>query len=220
MKKLTSSLLLSVALLAMSNEILSKKTSRSDAMVDADADMGITDEMADMGFIDSSAPTPTSALNKAKRRAMESGDNFSKENGLEAIVTESKHTCEAGLNKAQEAADHGATAKAGAVYTESLLEDASHPAHKDHADVKKAREAVSSAKKGSESIAASAIDLVKSFQASVAQLVKGFEEKVDALASKTAAQAKLNTNAAAGMATALAKSEIDLKAKAATDTAA
>lgn len=224
MKQITSSLLLlSVALLMVPSEISCKKSKKmaedadSAGAIDAPAESGnhITAKLVSSPAVaDAPVPTAHSALAKAKHQATVAGNSYNRDHGAEAIFMDAKHDLESLLEKVQTVLGHGANAHAGATYEESLAVDAQHPAHKEHPDVKKAVSAVQAAKKGSEAIANKAVDHVKSIADGAKKLAKIAEDQSHQLGEQMAAQAKTNTNAATGMATALAKSNIDREATA------
>ncbi len=221
MKQVTSSLLLlSVALLMVPSELLGKKSRKNQDTVDAaDTEDGASSHMAakpvmSPAVAEDPVPTAHSALAKAKHQATVAGNSYNREHGVDAIFMDLKHDLESLLEKVQTELGHGANAHAGAVYEESLTVDAQHPAHKEHQDVKKAVSAVHAAKKGSDAIATKAVDHVKSIAEGAKKLAKVADDNSHQLGEQMAAQAKTNTNAATGMATALAKSNIDREAAA------
>jgi hypothetical protein len=224
MKQVASSLLLlSVALLMIPSEILCKKSKKTaedlntidNSNTTAESNSQMSTKSASSSAV-ANAPVPTahSALAKAKHQATVAGNAYNLDHDIDAIRMDLQHDLESLLEKVQTELGHGANAHAGAVYEESLTVDAQHPAHKDHADVKKAIGAVQAAKKGSEAIATKAVDHVKSIADSAKKLAKTADDSSHQLGEQMAAQAKTNTNAATGMATALAKSNIDREAAA------
>ncbi len=228
MKKLASSRLLllsvlSIALLTVPSEILSgrsKKAVKSES-VDLDSDLDTNQDSDDNAPASiktaatntvsvANAPTATSAFTKAKSRAIQAGNAFN----MQAELQATKGQLEEVLAKVEKMINHAKNSVAGAAYEESLADDAKHPAHAGHTDVKKGTIAVIAAKKSADNLTEKAIDSVRSVRDSVAQLNKAAGDKEQELSEKMAQQAKTNQSAAMAMGVGFEKSRVDADAAA------